>query len=127
MPFSDVQRFANREMIWHAKFRDLHRDRVKPYVSRKILEEFRANPRGLSGHHSDDLQKVLTYVRTMPMEGFPVVYVAKPFVQYHIAYLNGVRQPVDVDRSHSYSTESEAAYHVLIRRLEVAGLEIANV
>lgn len=127
MPFSQVHTFADRETIWHSKFRDLYRDWVRPFVSRRIIDEFRNNPRGLSGQHSDDLQKVLTYLRTLPLEGFPVVYVEKPFAQYHIAHLNGVRQPVDVDRSRSFATEMEAAYHVFIRRLQVAGLEIENV
>lgn len=127
MPFSQVETLASREAVWQSKFRELYRDWVRPFLSKRVLDEFRDNPRGLSGHHSDDLQKVLTYLRTLPLEGFPVIYVEKPFAQYHIAHLNGVRQPVDVDRARSFASEAEAAYHVFIRRLQVAGLEIENV
>ena len=126
MAFSYVQQFSNRELVCHEKFRSLYRERVRPYVSKRIIEEFRNNPRGYSGHHSDDLQRVLKFLRTLPLDGFPIIYVDKPFERYHLAYVKDIRQ-VQVDRSRSFSSEADAAYQVFIRRLEVAGLEIANV
>lgn len=83
-----------------------------------IIAEHAANP---AGPHSDALQRVLRYFRRAPVPGKYVIVAVRPWQEYRIATLTGVRgeAPVVLDDG-PYATEAEAMHAVFLRR--VAGM-----
>jgi len=61
--------------------------RVKP-DDRRLIEEFRRNP---IGHHSPDLQRLLTRMRSAPVAGKYCLVVVKPNREWQLAQTIGKR------------------------------------
>ena len=122
MTFHSTDLFRDREADWGAVFNAQRRERLKPLITEELLSEHAADPRGLRHHHSAALQEVLNFLRSMPMEGLPIVYVEKPYARYRIATLKGSGKMPELDGTQVFSSLEEADHEAFQRRLRAAHL-----
>ena len=92
---------------------------IRPLLTKKIIGEHRRDP---TGHHGDTLKRVLNYFRRAP--GLPpyVVVCTRPFREWRVARLSGVRgqSPTFVD-ARKFGSEAKAMHAVfLLRVAEIA-------
>lgn len=94
--------------------------RIDPKRDREFAEEFRRNP---VGHHSPGLQRVLTVLRGLPLEGKHVLVCTKPHREWQLATLTGERgKPVKLVKGKVYRSLEEAEWDVFkIRWRAVTG------
>lgn len=80
-----------------------------------LIAEHGANP---LGPHSDALQRVLRYLRRALVPGKYVIVAVRPWQEYRLATLTGVRgeAPVVLDDG-PYATQQEAMHAVFLRRV----------
>ncbi len=84
--------------------------------SRHLASEFRQHP---LGHHSPELQKLLTMFRGVPMAGKYVLICTKPHAEWKLGRLSGVRgEPPAIIGSQTFSSRAEAEWEVFKRRWE---------
>lgn len=75
-----------------------------------VAEEFMRNP---IGHHSPELQRVLMVFRGEPLEGKYVLICTKPFEEWQLATLTGVRgKPVKLIKDKFFSSVEDAEREV---------------
>jgi len=93
---------------------------VRPRVSKEIVEEHRERP---IGKHSDELERVLIYLRKhhLEMEGKYILVCTKPHAEYRIGQLTGGSGPPEL-LPETYPDRYEAEHAVFLRRLADAGL-----
>lgn len=122
MSFSSTAHLRDREAEWSRYFIAHRRALIRPLVTDQIIEEYANNPRGLDGPQSVELQTVLNFLRILPLEGFPIIYVEKPYAAYRVAV--GVRSGVapTIDWSYCARSSAEIEREVFIRRLRFAEL-----
>lgn len=84
----------------YQRFLEIRKDSLRNLVNAAVIAEHRENPRGLLKHHSHELQEILNFLRTMPIQGEPFVYVAQANRSYIIGRLcgRGVKQRAKVSR-----------------------------
>jgi hypothetical protein len=92
------------------------RSALRPLLTKKIMGEHRRDP---TGYHSDPLKRVLNYFRRSP--GLPpyVIVCTRPFREWRVARLSGVRgiPPAFVDER-KFSSEAKAMHAVFLLRVE---------
>jgi hypothetical protein len=94
---------------------------VKPRVTQAIVDEHRRRP---IGKHSDDLERVLIYLRKhhLEMEGKYILVCTKPHEEWRIARLSGKPGVPPELLSDSFSDRYEAEHGLFLKRLADAGL-----
>lgn len=81
---------------------------------RALAEEFRRQP---LGHHSPDLQSVLTRFRSEPMDGKYVLICTRPHAEWKLGQLSGVRgDPVTMIDGVVFTSRAAAEWDVFKRR-----------
>jgi len=91
------------------------RQRTAALLTEEVIAEHAANP---SGPHGDALQRVLRYFRRAPIPGKFVIVAVRPWAEYRIAALTGVRgQAPTVLADGPYATEAEAMHAVFLKRV----------
>ena len=108
---------ADRSMIALARFDERTRGAIRPLLTKKIIAEHKRNP---LGDHSDTLARVLNYQRRRPALTLYVIICTRPFREWRIARLSGVRgaAPAFVD-DHQYASEAKAMHALFLTRIEV--------
>ena len=88
---------------------------IRPRVRPEIIEEHRRRP---IGKHSDDLERVLIYVRRnhLEMEGKYILVCTKPHEEYRIAQLTGRPGPPELLPT-TYPNRGEAEHALFLKRL----------
>ncbi len=75
-----------------------------------LVEEFRKTP---VGHHSPELQKVMNRLRAERFPGKHVLICTRPYQEWRLARLSGVRgEPPEVVEGVVYTTIEEAEWEV---------------
>jgi hypothetical protein len=94
---------------------------VKPRVTEEIIEEHRKRP---IGKHSDELERVLIYLRKhhLEMEGKYILVCTKPHEEWRIATLSGKPGVPPELLADSFSDRYEAEHGLFLKRLADAGL-----
>jgi branched-chain amino acid transport system permease protein len=89
---------------------------IGPLLTAELIAEHRRDP---VGHHSDALKRVLNYFRRSPALTPYVVICTRPFQEWRVARLTGVRgqSPVLVDQQ-TFNSEAEAMHAVFLKRVE---------
>jgi branched-chain amino acid transport system permease protein len=107
---------AERNQIALATWDQRMRAALRPLITKKIIAEHKRDP---LGRHSDALSRVLNYIRRRAPHGKCVVVCTKPFKQWRVARLPGVRgqAPVFVD-DRTYNSEAKAMHAVFLMRIE---------
>jgi hypothetical protein len=96
---------------WDAK----QRERIKALITDDLIAEHAAKP---LGQHSDALERVLQYFRRQPQPGKYIIIATRPWEEYRIGVLSGVRgEPVTVLVDETFATEDEALHGIFARRL----------
>lgn len=94
---------------------------IKPRVTAAIVQEHAARP---IGHHSDDLERVLLYLRShhLTMKDKYILVCTKPHEEWRIAMLTGRRNEPPVLTEEAFGDRDAAEHGVFLRRLRDAGL-----
>lgn len=96
---------------WDAK----QRERIKALVTDELIAEHAAKP---LGQHSDALERVLQYFRRQPQAGKYIIVATKPWEEYRIGVLSGVRgQPATILDGETFASEDEAIHGIFARRV----------
>src|SRR3954447_1824580 len=93
---------------------------IKPRVTREIIEEHRSRP---IGKHSDELERVLIYLRMhhLEMAGKYILVCTKPHEEYRIGRFLGNPGPPEL-LPETYPDRNEVEHALFVRRLADAGL-----
>jgi hypothetical protein len=107
---------VDRQLQVYADWDAKQRKRIKALITDELIAEHAARP---LGQHSDALERVLAYFRRQPQPGKYVIVSVRPWEDYRIGVLSGVRgQPARIlDDSDAYSTEEAAMHGVFLRRV----------
>lgn len=107
---------ADRDRIALAMWDQRMRAALRPLITKKIIAEHKRDP---LGHHSDALSRVLNYIRRRAPYGKCVVVCTRPFKQWRVARVTGVRgqQPAFVD-DRTFSSEAKAVHAAFLLRIE---------
>jgi len=96
---------------WNRK----QRERIKALITDELVAEHAAQP---LGQHSDVLERVLAYFRRQPLAGKYIIVAVKPWEDYRIGVLSGVRgHPAQILDEESFPTEEAAMHGVFVRRV----------
>ena len=102
---------------WDAK----QRERIKALITDELIAEHAAKP---LGQHSDTLERVLQYFRRQPQAGKYIIVAVRPWEEYRIGVISGVRgQPATIlDDDGPFASEEEAMHGIFLRRVrELSG------
>lgn len=101
--------------------RHIFETEVKPRITQAIIDEHRERP---IGKHSDELQRVLIYLRKnhLEMAGKYNLVCTKPHEEYRLVTLAGIPGVPPELLSDSFPNRSEAEHGLFMKRLSDAGL-----
>jgi branched-chain amino acid transport system permease protein len=107
-----VDRQVQVYLDWDAK----QRERIKALITDELIAEHAAKP---LGQHSDTLERVLQYFRRQPQAGKYIIVAVRPWEEYRIGVLSGVRgQPATIlDDDGPFASEEEAMHGIFLRRV----------
>ncbi len=105
----------DRQLEVYERFDQGAQERVLALLTDDVIAEHSVSP---AGPHSDALQRVLRYLRRAPVRGKYVIVAVRPWQEYRLGRLTGVRgeAPVVLDEG-PYATEQEAMHAVFLRRV----------
>jgi branched-chain amino acid transport system permease protein len=87
---------------------------MKERISEEVIEEHRTRPQG---PHSDDLARLLRYMRSQPMDGkLAVIRLGRD--EYGLCRTSGTRGVEPTLEDDSYATADEAIHAVFVRRVQ---------
>lgn len=96
---------------WGAK----HRKMIAGLITDELIEEHRTKP---LGQHSDDLERVLQYFRRQPQAGKYLGVMTKPWEDYRIGVISGVRGvPARILDDEVFHSEEEILHGIFLRRV----------
>src|SRR5690349_24654745 len=106
---------VDRQLQVHERWDSQQRARIRELISARLIAEHRSNP---LGHHSEALQRVLQYFRRQPLAGKYVAVMTKPWSEYKIGVLPGIRgrAPTLLD-DEVYETEEGVLHGIFVRRV----------
>lgn len=91
------------------------RRRIAALITDELIAEHERAP---LGQHADALERVLAYFRRQPQPGKYVVVATRPWAEYRIAALSGVRgQPARIVDNETFPSEEAAMHGVFLRRV----------
>lgn len=94
---------------------------IRPRITQEIIDEHAAHP---LGKHSDDLERVLVYLRKRGLElaGKYILVCTKPHEEWRVAVVSGTPgiPPSVTDEAHPDRLAAEHA--IFVRRLDDLGL-----
>lgn len=109
----------------HAAYRQVEKyildTEIVPRITAEIVEEHRRTP---IGKHSDELERVLTYLRKnhMEMEGKYILVCTKPHEEWRIAAITGAPDKPPVLLDDTFTNRFEAEHGLFMKRLKDNGL-----
>ena len=94
---------------------------IVPRITAEIIEEHRHTP---VGKHSDELERVLTYLRKhhLEMEGKYILVCTKPHEEWRIAAITGEPDKPPVLLDDTFTNRFEAEHGLFMKRLSENGL-----
>jgi branched-chain amino acid transport system permease protein len=106
----------DRQLQVYADFDAKLRERIRALVTPELIAEHAAKP---LGQHSDALERVLNYFRRQPQAGKYIIVATKPWEEYAIGVLSGVRgEPATILDGPRFATEDEALHGIFLRRVD---------
>lgn len=106
----------DRSELALARFDSRTRATVRKLLTKEVIAEHARNP---LGEHSDDLKRVINYLRRSSTLTPYVVVCTKPFREWRIAQLSGARgqAPTFIDAP-AYDSEAKAMHAIFLMRAE---------
>ena len=117
--------FEEQQSRAHAAYRQVEEHifetEIVPRVTKEIIDEHRERP---IGKHSDQLERVLTYLRKnhLEMGGKYILVCTKPHEEWRIATLSGEPEGAPELLEDSFPDRYEAEHGLFLKRLADAGL-----
>jgi branched-chain amino acid transport system permease protein len=106
---------VDRQLQIYADWDAKQRERIRSLVTPELIEEHRRKP---LGQHSDSLERVLNYFRRQPQPGKYIIVATRPWQEYRIGVLSGVRgQPATILDDETFGSEEEAMHGIFVRRV----------
>lgn len=106
---------VDRQLQVYADWDAKQRERIKALITDELIAEHAAKP---LGQHSDALERVLAYFRRQPQPGKYIIVATKPWEEYRIGVLSGVRgRPAELLDGETFPTEEDAMHGVFLRRV----------
>jgi hypothetical protein len=106
---------VDRQLQVYEHFDAKQRERIRALLSDDLIEEHAQQP---LGQHSDALERVLAYFRRQPLPGKYIVVATRPWEEYRIAQLSGVRgEPARLVDDETFPSEEVALHGVFLRRV----------
>ena len=106
---------VDRQLQVYADWDAKQRGRINGLITPELIEEHRRKP---LGQHSDALERVLNYFRRQPQPGKYIIVATKPWQEYRIGVLSGVRgQPATILDDEIFGSEEEAMHGIFARRV----------
>jgi hypothetical protein len=113
---------VDRNIQVYLEFERRLRPKIRALLSDELIAEHKAAP---LGPHSDDLQRVMNYFRRQPQPGKYILVATRPWQEYRIGTLSGVRgQVVKILGEETFASEEEGLHGIFLRR--VADLRAAD-
>ena len=104
----------------HAAYRQVEKyifeTEIVPRITAEIIDEHRATP---IGKHSDELERVLTYLRKnhLEIEGKYILVCTKPHEEWRIASITGEPDKPPVLLDDTFTNRFEAEHELFMKRL----------
>jgi branched-chain amino acid transport system permease protein len=106
----------DRQLQVYADFDAKLRERITSLVTPELIAEHAERP---LGQHSDALERVLSYFRRQPQAGKYIIVATKPWEEYRIGVLSGVRgEPATILDGPTFASEDEALHGIFLRRID---------
>jgi branched-chain amino acid transport system permease protein len=107
---------VDRQLQVYADWDAKQREKIKALITEELIAEHAARP---LGQHSDTLERVLQYFRRQPQAGKYIIVTTKPWEEYRIGVLSGVRGKTAeiLEDSETFPTEDAAMHGVFLRRV----------
>lgn len=121
--------FEEQNARAHAAYRQVEKHifdtEIAPRVTPEIIEEHRATP---IGKHSDELERVLIYLRKnqMVMKGKYILVCTRPHEQWRIAEITGEPDTPPVLLDDTFADRFEAEHGIFLKRLRDNGLPVGT-
>ena len=105
----------DRALIADARWQAATAERIKALVTDDLIAEHKHKP---LGQHSDALERVLNYFRRAPQSGKYVGVCTKPWEEWRIGMLSGIRGvPPAILADERFSSEDELQHGIFLRRV----------
>jgi branched-chain amino acid transport system permease protein len=96
---------------WDARMRA----RIRALITDDLIAEHRRKP---LGQHSDALERVLNYLRRQPQAQKYIIVCVRPWEEWRIGVLSGVRGVAPtISSEERFTSELEAEHGVFVRRV----------
>ena len=113
---------VDRNIQVYLEFERRLRPKIRALLTDDLIAEHEAKP---LGPHSDDLQRVMNYFRRQPQPGKYILVATKPWQEYRIGTLSGVRgEVVKLLGSEKFASEEAGLHGIFLQR--VADLRAAD-
>ncbi len=105
----------DKALLVHARWNARTGERMKALITDDLIAEHKHKP---LGQHSDALERVLNYFRRVPQAGKYIGVCTKPWEEWRIGVLSGVRGvPPRILEDERFSSEEEAQHGIFLRRV----------
>jgi branched-chain amino acid transport system permease protein len=106
-----MDRAVTADARWHAAAAE----RIKPLFTDELIAEHKRKP---LGQHSDALERVLNYFRRAPQSGKYVGVCTKPWEEWRIGVLSGIRGvPPTILEDERFTSEDDVQHGIFLRRV----------
>jgi len=112
----EVPAESDRSLLVYARWDARMRESLRALINDGLIAEHRRQP---LGQHSDALERVLNYFRRAPLTRKYVIVCTRPYAEWKIGELSGVRgDPPRIIDDRSFTSEAEAQHAVFLRRVD---------
>ncbi|MDH7810052.1 MULTISPECIES: hypothetical protein [unclassified Rhizobium] len=118
MPCSDPRQIRDRGEEWAEYFYNRRGREILQLITDELLEEHCSNWDEAKGFHSENLQKVLNFIRNLPAIGKDFAYEEKPYESYRLGRITKRGVPPELSNGPHYMGESEAVHAILLARID---------
>jgi branched-chain amino acid transport system permease protein len=106
---------ADREALVYARWQVRMASAVTLLITDELIEEHRRQP---LGQHSDALERVLNYFRRAPQADKYIGVCSRPWAEWRIGVLSGVRGvPPTILDDERFSSEEALQHGIFLRRV----------
>ncbi len=106
---------GDRELLVYARWQARIASDIRALITDQLIEEHRRKP---LGQHSDGLERVLNYFRRAPQAHKYVGICTRPWAEWRIGVLSGVRGvPPTILGDERFTSEDALQHGIFLRRV----------
>lgn len=105
----------DKALLVHVRWNARTGERMKALITDDLIDEHKHKP---FGQHSDALERVLNYFRRAPQAGKYIGVCTKPWEEWRIGVLSGIRGvPPTILEEERFTSEEDAQHGIFLRRV----------